>query len=1771
MTAKSSAGKQMQNKRLFTAVGTALAVMACWFVNSAQPKYAKAESDAKGSFVVFFSSDDRYRDLAVGLSLYLTDKIRQYPGAPVRPVASIYDAAVKGNLLKTDSKKILVNDIPGLALDAKARLVVLGDLTVDKGNFQLVLNVNDGVSGDNIKNAAISSAGDLAGLIGAAIKKLSDITKSDFASEEPSKEQFKATLSGLIALGKSFSLLKDEEDFSGSMSMLRRAKGAGLDYSGSAIESEFIPFIEKKSESSARIWKAEFQESAIGKVQTFDLLSGDKLKDFNFLITRAEAEHADGKYDGALKTVELALKLRPSDAKANSLKAKIALAAGRKDVAYKAAQKAIDAGSSDPDLYVIMGDAARQKGKLSEAARLYNAAGKLFTKMGEMDKANDAFVKAMELDPKQVEIGEMAISGMSEEQRKKMMAIMQGFQAKKPEDPSYLRAMGEFKLGEGNVAEAEQYAQNAFKLNKEDAETNKLLGKIYYENKNDLDQAMKHFKQAKVSSPLDAKSTLKLAEINEKAQLNESAFNYYEEYLKVNPNDKKVLKHLAQMYSSAGNNSKAIKLYEKILALDPDDLDANKALADLYVNIGNSSDGEKIKSKLKKLSFGDKITDKTVVGGEDKTDAPKPEAKKETKPAVPSMPTIKGTEIFFPEVFNVVKAFEGDFNSIALIDYQKLKEMKEGGPSFFRIKIRDTSVLAEQLCKALATKFVTKCGDAVHEKALDLLNNFEPYKTKYDEAAYQSFSGLAKSLKVDAVAAFAMSSGGVGNSGATNFEVMIYVFKKGDDGLVTLKIEINENLDKLERLNVQIIMIPLIIAALGGFFILLIFAIGFGRVQVRVIYDTRFEQGYFGVKMSKWKLSQAFDTTKAMVKKFDGSQHIDTAEIVQKIFASWNPLVKIVSQNKAEFTKVPTGSYYLYLTGIMVNIDNGQPIGTYEIERKIKVSRNKTEDVEINLQVNEAFVEVRVKSRDQLIFGATVVVDDKEAEKKVTKEGEETTFYLEKGQHVLKAYYQGMGAEEYVEIKDGTPLLIDLVLHSSQTGVFSIPKKSQTNIDDILADGAKAHTIISSDGSSAKFKPEDLIAKPSDTEMFEKADTEINVKSKQPQNDKHIVGGAKIDFDFSDSQLGESAFKVSSMNASPPKGAGPLNEDALNDLFADINAAKPPAIEEEHKYRSDDPKKDTYIKDAQRLMQARKFDEAAECFLRAGEYDSAIAACQMTGNQPLTYKIYGLSYMDNGNYREAVEMFKYAGEILLQADAMERLRMHDEANKLRGEFYSEQGNVEKAVFYFQKANSWDKVGKIMEEKGSYKDAADAYFKARLYIKAADCYLASGEKERAAECYDLEGHFIKAADLYRDLGANVQVFKMLEKAGEFLKAAEGYVKYEMYDKAVQVAQQIPSTSQDYVKGVQLLVEIFREKKDEDMLFSTFERCADEIDVQPKFIKEAYDLAIAAQDCGALTSSLKLFEKIQKAHYNYSDVSDRLKTLKTQISESLPNKSGFFDADGAPLGGGSLLGSSGRYQVIEELGRGAMGVVFKAKDTLLERIVAFKTLSSSLKNHPAAVQYFLTEAKSLAALNHANIVGVYDIGQEEGNYYIVMEFIEGMNLSDFITEKGRLSLKNTIIISSKIASGLQYAHERRVVHRDIKPSNIMISAQGEVKIMDFGLAKIIDDAMQDKTVARGTPLYMSPEQIRGEAIDNRADIYSFGITMFEMVCGAPPFTTGEIMYHHLHTQPPKPSSFNPSIPEQLDRVILKCIEKERDSRYQNAEEIRLDLKPLATLIK
>ena len=270
-------------------------------------------------------------------------------------------------------------------------------------------------------------------------------------------------------------------------------------------------------------------------------------------------------------------------------------------------------------------------------------------------------------------------------------------------------------------------------------------------------------------------------------------------------------------------------------------------------------------------------------------------------------------------------------------------------------------------------------------------------------------------------------------------------------------------------------------------------------------------------------------------------------------------------------------------------------------------------------------------------------------------------------------------------------------------------------------------------------------------------------------------------------------------------------------------------------------------------------------------------------------------------------------------------------------------------------------------------------------------------------------------------------------------------------------------------------------------------------------------------------------------------------------------------------------AGRYEIIGELGRGAMGVVYKATDPVIGRTVAVKTIKLSEEgtglSRPELLTRFQTEARAAGLLTHPNIVVVFDAGEEDGLYYITMELVEGKSLQAHLDGGQAFALPRVLRIMEQTCSALQFAHERNVVHRDIKPANIMLTADDTVKVTDFGTAKILQfGTMQQTAHVMGTPSYMSPEQVKGRAVDGRSDIFSLGVLLYEMVTGEKPFPGQNIttvIYKIVNEEPVPPRQINPTIHPGINAVVMKSLAKEPEARYQSCREMLEDLRNYRTV--
>ncbi len=562
----------------------------------------------------------------------------------------------------------------------------------------------------------------------------------------------------------------------------------------------------------------------------------------------------------------------------------------------------------------------------------------------------------------------------------------------------------------------------------------------------------------------------------------------------------------------------------------------------------------------------------------------------------------------------------------------------------------------------------------------------------------------------------------------------------------------------------------------------------------------------------------------------------------------------------------------------------------------------------------------------------------------------------------------------------------------------------------------------------------------------------------------------------------------------------------------------------------------------------------------------------------------GRMWLKAGHPDRAAAVFSQQGLVTEAVDAFVQAGTGHKA----AELYLTQRQYDKAAMLFERLGDAVRRDVALAEQhlqaGEIREAADLLAGSQQYLQAADLYERVAEHERAAEMFAAAGDLKRAGEMYLTAGCVEKAAEALEQGAQFEDAARLYLKLDRLDRAaelfrkadalfeagrifhqmgrlddaIEVLQRLDTQSETYYDASLVLGKIFLERgmlsaaKDRYQKLLAMKKDAPETDLEP-----LYHLATIFERENDFEGARLLYEKILAQDFSYRDARERADHVKhAQISGPSGKSPGIGEPSAPP-----------RYKIVKQIGQGGMGVVYRAEDTVLHRIVAYKVLPPSVREQPALLQNFLQEARIAASINHPNIVTIYDTGRDpSGEVFITMEFVDGMSLKELLDKVGALPLPQFLSIGKQICSGLGYAHARRIIHRDVKPSNIMLSRDRMVKIMDFGLAKIVSDALADKTSVKGTPLYMAPEQILGKEVDHQSDLYSLGCTLYRMATGRLPFTKGDLYYQHLHAAATPPKDLNPKLPPALNSLILRCLEKDKTKRYQQAGDVLADMEQL-----
>ncbi len=566
--------------------------------------------------------------------------------------------------------------------------------------------------------------------------------------------------------------------------------------------------------------------------------------------------------------------------------------------------------------------------------------------------------------------------------------------------------------------------------------------------------------------------------------------------------------------------------------------------------------------------------------------------------------------------------------------------------------------------------------------------------------------------------------------------------------------------------------------------------------------------------------------------------------------------------------------------------------------------------------------------------------------------------------------------------------------------------------------------------------------------------------------------------------------------------------------------------------------------------EAGRFDKAGELLESGKAFDQAAAAYVKGGKPELAAK----AYVAAGDLMKAAEFYQTAGNRQRAAEMIAEVRL-------------KEGKTGQAAEMFEDAGDMVRAGELYEEAGRPADAARVLAEAGQYQTAADLYLRAGNDAKAAEMFALAGDYTQAAERFEAAGDVEKAAQYYERSGSYYRAGKIYRQAGNVDRAIETLQRTERGGADYREACALMGELFMEQGQLGLARDRLKESTSGEPVEHANLQPYFHLAVLDEKEGRVADALALFEKIQAVNLQFPGIAEKIKDARARVKEQGP-------VGGPPQAapGPAPIPPSARYRLIEEIGRGGMGIVYKAHDTVLNRVVAYKILPEMFRQNPTILQRFTSEARAAAVLNHPNIVTVYDFGQDGEKNFITMEYVEGVTLKQVLASAERLPLQKAAKYFYQILRGMEYAHEKRIIHRDLKPSNIMVTKEDRVKIMDFGLAKIVDEAtLTDPGRVSGTLIYMSPEQIRGEKVDLRSDVYSLGVIFYELLTNWPPFFSGDIGYQHLNTPVRSPRERFSDVPAAFENIAMKALTKDPAARYGSVAEILADLLKVVKITK
>ncbi len=515
--------------------------------------------------------------------------------------------------------------------------------------------------------------------------------------------------------------------------------------------------------------------------------------------------------------------------------------------------------------------------------------------------------------------------------------------------------------------------------------------------------------------------------------------------------------------------------------------------------------------------------------------------------------------------------------------------------------------------------------------------------------------------------------------------------------------------------------------------------------------------------------------------------------------------------------------------------------------------------------------------------------------------------------------------------------------------------------------------------------------------------------------------------------------------------------------------------------------------------------------------------------------------------REETSLIPILAELGMRSEMLDLIRASGRAEDAV-QTLLDQGEEAEAAEFAINAQQWKIAAPLLEQLNRWGEASDIYELAGNIEAAARCAEKAGEDERALQ-------------LYRGLGIPVGTANCMARLGYLQDALVELHRGGLLKESCEVLQSHPGPVPDIPHVILDMAKWARENLSAETSIACLQRAVIGVALQPGRLGPAVALAHELYQVGERAPALAQLVRVLAFDYSCEPA----RKLRSVIEADRSSEDSRADRAAAAAGDDSKaeLAALQRYEILTKLGRGGMGVVYKARDTRLERDVAIKVLRTTSSEEAARLGQ---EAKAAATLNHPGIVTIHDFEAGFDGYFIAMEYVPGEALEDLLKSDPERIRTRLAPLLLRLADAIAYAHSRHVIHRDLKPGNILVTPDLEVKILDFGIAARLDRGDGEKVSISGTPFYMAPEQIQGEPPTPATDIYAFGATAFHLATGQPPFHTGNVIDAHLNTPPPDPLDLVPDLDPELSRIILRCLEKKPEDRYADTGELCADLEVL-----